>query len=320
MVYICIPAYDEERTIGVLLWKIRQVMGDLQRDYQVLVVDDASTDGTSDVIVPYARIMPVHVRRHERREGYAASLEALLREAAARAEYPRRDVVVTLQADFTEEPADIATLVKRIEGGADVVTGRVRLAKESAPRGVRWSRALWQGVLRRTSRGRVDGDLLSGFRAYRVMALQRAIRDAGDGRLLTAQGWAANAELLGKVAAHSRRTEAVDVSVRWERRQRESRFEPMELSRQVFRLLTGAAPPPQVEQPEPAEAATETGVAAERQPEVAPGGRQGGGGRSGGERPRENGERPRGNGGRRRRSRRRRGGRGNARGPASDSA
>ena len=48
----------------------------------IIVVDDASTDGTGDVMTPYARIMPVHVRRHVRREGYAASLEALLREAA----------------------------------------------------------------------------------------------------------------------------------------------------------------------------------------------------------------------------------------------
>lgn len=289
MVYICIPAYNEERTIGVVLWKIRQVMAELQRDYQVLVIDDASTDGTGDVMTPYARIMPVHVRRHVRREGYAASLEALLREAVSRSAYPKRDVVVTLQADFTDEPDDIATLVKRIEGGADIVTGRVRLVGDETPRVVRWSRTAWQGLLRRMGRGAGEGDLLSGFRAYRVMALQKALREAGSGSLLTTQGWAANAELLGRIAPHARRTEAVDVALRWGRRQRESRFRPVEASRDLFRLLR-AAPPPRPAVVGPAEAASEAGLAGD-----GPG-------------PRTQG------------SRRRRRGRGNARGPAPGSA
>ena len=46
MIYITIPVHDEESTVGVLLWKIRNVMGEFGRDYEILVCDDASTDGT----------------------------------------------------------------------------------------------------------------------------------------------------------------------------------------------------------------------------------------------------------------------------------
>jgi glycosyltransferase involved in cell wall biosynthesis len=259
VIYICIPVYNEERTIGVVLWKLRQVMAEFGRDYEVLVVDDGSTDGTGDVMQPYARIMPVHVRRHDRRDGYAASLEALIREAVARSDYPKRDVVVTLQADFTDEPEDVAQLVKRVEGGADVVTGRVRLVAAETPRMLRWSRRAWHQVLRRTRGGDREGDMLSGFRAYRVMALRSAIDAAGDAPLMTTQGWAANAELMRHVLPHARRTEAIDVQVRYGRLQRESRFRPGQTSRDLLRLLR-ARPPVLEAAPLPAEAASGAGL------------------------------------------------------------
>ena len=66
MIYICIPALNEARTIGVLLWKIRQVMDEFPRDYHVLVLDDGSTDDTREVLEPYLRVLPVTVLRNER--------------------------------------------------------------------------------------------------------------------------------------------------------------------------------------------------------------------------------------------------------------
>lgn len=260
MIYICIPVYNEERTIGVVLWKIRQVMSEFGRDYEVLVVDDASTDGTDAVMEPYARIMPVHVRRHERREGYAASLEAAIREASERSAYPKRDVVVTLQGDFTDEPEDVVQLIKRVEGGADLVTARVRPVAAEMPRVMRWSRRTWHLLLRRVAGRNGEGDLLSGFRAYRVVALRKALETSGAAPLLTTDGWAANAELFRAVAPHARRVDAVDVQVRYGRLQRESRFQPVRTSLDLLRLLRARPAPPDRTAPPPAEAASGAGL------------------------------------------------------------
>ena len=226
MIYICIPAYNEAATVGVLLWKIRQVMSEFRRDYEILVLDDGSTDETQEILAPYARVLPLTVLRHEARRGYAASVERLIREAVGRASHPKRDVAITLQADFTEAPEDIPSLVKRIEGGADIVETVAPEHGDQLPRALRWTRKGLSWLLRRARLVQGIQDPISGFRAYRVSILKRALAGREDGPLLSQDGWAANVELLLAVAPHSRRTESAEIAHRHDRRQRETRFRP----------------------------------------------------------------------------------------------
>ncbi|HEX9108282.1 MAG TPA: glycosyltransferase family 2 protein, partial [Longimicrobiales bacterium] len=240
MIYICIPSHNEERTVGVLLWKIRQVLTEFPRDYELLVLDDASEDRTGEVLAPYARILPLTVLRHAQRKGYSASLDELLREAVRRSEYPRRDVVLTLQADFTEEPDDIPALLKRIESGADIVTTRARISPEHAPRKLRWMRAVMSRVVRRLDWPENVTDVLSGLRAYRVIGLRKALEERDGARLVEwHDGWAANAALLRAVKPYVRRIDEVEIELRPDRRQRDSRFDAWTTARQLLRLAFG---------------------------------------------------------------------------------
>lgn len=240
MIYICIPTHDEERTIGVMLWKIRNVMADFQRDYQILVADDASTDETQEVLEPYTRILPLTVFRNPRRRGYAASLEMLLREAVRRSTYPKRDVVVTLQADFTDEPDEIPTLVKRIEGGADIVTSNMGPGLAGAPRAVRWTWRVLRFLLRRMKWPDEVTDPISGFRAYRLFTIKKAVESRPDALLGGWEGWAANAALLRAVAPYARRVEETPVTLRYDRRARPTRFRALDAGRDVVRFIRTA--------------------------------------------------------------------------------
>ncbi len=238
MIYLCIPTYNEEQTVGVVLWKIRQVMAELERDYQILVADDASTDDTPGVLEPYARVLPLSVLRNAERRGYAASLEMLLRQVANRSSYPRRDVVIPLQADFTEEPEHVATLVKRIESGADIVASN-SLPPRTARRLTRWRRPLLNSLLRRLSWPDDVRDPLNGFNAYRVVCLRRALDERKGARLLRVEGWAANAQLLHQALPHARRIDVVDMQPHAERLQRDTRFLFMPALRQVLAVRSG---------------------------------------------------------------------------------
>jgi len=103
LIYITIPVHNEEETVGVLLWKIRKTMADFGRDFEILVLDDASTDETPQVLERYSKVVPLTVVRSEQRLGHGRATERLLRQAARQTSYPKRDVAVTLQGDFTEE-------------------------------------------------------------------------------------------------------------------------------------------------------------------------------------------------------------------------
>ena len=117
-------------------------------------------------------------------------------------------MVVTLQADFTEAPEDIPALVKRIEGGADVVEAVDRTEGAEVPRALRWSRRGVPWLLRRRPLPEgVRGPRSRASAPIRVQVLKRALGDARRPPLLSREGWAANVELLLAVAPFSRRTD-----------------------------------------------------------------------------------------------------------------
>ena len=272
MIYICIPVLNEAQTVGVLLWRTRQVMAEFGRDYHIVVVDDGSTDASAEVLQPYTRVLPLTVVRHERNRGYAAALETLVREVAALSTHPKRDVAVFLQADFTEPPEEIPALVKRLEGGADIVGSTVAAVDVELTRGMRWSRRGLPWLLKRSALPREIRDPFSGFRGYRVQVLRRALSDADGKPLLERSGWAANAELLVRVAPHARRAEEAEVRLRYSHRERETRFRPWDALREtwaLFRATPGISTLPRRSAEAPAAAETAP-VAAEAPPRPAP--------------------------------------------------
>ena len=93
----------------------------------------------------------------------------------------------------------------------------------------RWARWLLRGI-------RVSGvqDIVSGFVAFRLICLRSALKDR-SGPLLTSEGWAAQAELLARVAQQARRIATVGVVERHDLHQRPSRIDPWPLARTLWR-------------------------------------------------------------------------------------
>ncbi|MFL5493465.1 MAG: glycosyltransferase family 2 protein [Gemmatimonadales bacterium] len=251
MIYVCIPSYNEAPTVGLLLWKVRQVFTGFPREYQLLVLDDGSTDSTSEVLEPYTRVLPLTIIRHPERRGYAASVEALLRRAVELTDRPKRDAAILMHADFAHNTQTIPDLVRRIESGADVVVAQAKLEGEPA-RSQSWLRRYAPLLLRGVVAVPGVADLVSGFAIIRLVALRNAIRSQ-PGRLLVTDGWAANAELYWRAARYARRIEAVTSVERHDLRSRPTRVRPWETAAHIWgsrRALRETPLPPAA--PEPA--------------------------------------------------------------------
>lgn len=115
---VVVPVYDEAESLPRLHEEIRRHVGGMGRTWEVIYVDDRSEDRSYDVLLGFHRADPEHVRvvRFRRNFGQTAAM-------AAGFEHSRGSIVVTLDADLQNDPADIPALVAELERGFDIVVG-----------------------------------------------------------------------------------------------------------------------------------------------------------------------------------------------------
>ena len=171
---IVIPVFNERDNLEPLLREIAASLSGLEVSYEVLMIDDGSTDGSDEALRRLRDVYPaLRVVRFARNAGQTAAMDAGFRRA-------RGDVIVTLDADLQNDPADIPRLLRELAGW-DAIVGVRQVRRDSFVRRV--SSRVANYVRNRLSDETIS-DTGCSLKAYRREALSRLVLYDGMHRFL----------------------------------------------------------------------------------------------------------------------------------------
>ncbi|MGE0268392.1 MAG: glycosyltransferase family 2 protein [Candidatus Omnitrophota bacterium] len=186
---IVIPVYNEEESLKPLFAEILSVMTPLNQYYEIVFVDDCSSDGSSEIMNEFQQKIPevVKILRLEKRSGQTYALRKGL-------DRSRGQIVMTLDADLQNDPMDIPKLLDKIAEGYDCVCGW-RKSRQDTPLKAGLSKL--GNVLQRLFTGMTIHDVSCTLRAYKRPCIAKiALNWEGQHRFiplsLSLQGYKVN--------------------------------------------------------------------------------------------------------------------------------
>ncbi len=234
---IVLPAYNEEESLPPLLQKINEAYNYYKWDASVLVVNDGSKDNTLAVAQNFKADIAIDVLDIQPNSGLASAINSGMRKAITGLK--DTDIVVTLDADDSQNPFLIQRMAQQVAEGSDLVIAS-RYQPGARIKGLKRSRTFFSwaaGFLFRVMVG-FEGirDYTCGFRAYRVDMLRKTINVYGD-KFITQKGFGCMVEVLLKVAGQSATMNEVPMILRYDLKQGESKMNVNKTMKQTLRLL-----------------------------------------------------------------------------------
>jgi len=219
---VVVTLFEEQATLDELHARLTSALEAFGRAYEVLYVDDGSTDGTFATLQRLHEADPrVRAVRLKRNSGQHPAMHAGLTRI-------RGTIVVTMDGDLQNPPEDVPRLVEAVEAGYDVASGR-RAARHDS-----WGRTLpsrlINGMLRRFT-GVEIMDFGCAFNAYRREAVEPMLGAIGRQKFTKALVLSGGASVVEVDVGHAPRDGA-------------SRYSPLRLTRLALHVLAGFWPQP----------------------------------------------------------------------------
>ncbi|KAJ5601504.1 Glycosyl transferase family 2 [Penicillium lagena] len=175
---VILPTYNERRNLPIIVWLIQRTFNEEKLDWEVIVVDDGSPDGTLDIAKQLQKLYgPEHIvlKPREGKLGLGTAYVHGLK-------YTTGNFVIIMDADFSHHPKFIPEMIRiQLETDADIVTG-TRYANRGNIKGGVYGWDLFRKFTSRTANLIADvmlmpgvSDLTGSFRLYKKSVLEKVI-------------------------------------------------------------------------------------------------------------------------------------------------
>lgn len=181
MIFVVLPAYNEEEALRPLLPKVDAVMRSLGESYRVVVINDGSSDRTAEILRELGREYPIDVLTHRYNRGLGETIRDGFEYVAERA--APEDIIVRMDCDDTHDPKYIPSMLEKLRAGYEVVTAS-RYAPGGGQLGLDWYRRSMSRTANLLFKlcfpVRGLWEYTCGFRAYRAAVVQDALAIFGN--------------------------------------------------------------------------------------------------------------------------------------------
>lgn len=176
MLYILLPAYNEEKSIDTFFSSIRSALETTGREYKIIVCNDGSSDKTMERLDYFSQTMPILTISHEYNRGLGETMRDLFEKTVSLCD--DTDVIVRMDCDNTHKPEYIESLINKLDEGYDMVIAS-RFVKGGGQKGLNLYRKTLSccATLFMKTFFPVRGlkEYTCGFRAYRASIIKQAI-------------------------------------------------------------------------------------------------------------------------------------------------
>lgn len=235
--WVVLPAYNEEGSIGPLLDDLLRELGSGASDFAILVVNDGSTDQTAAIVRGYESTQRVTLLDQPLNRGLAETLRAGLLAAVGQARPD--DVVVVMDADNTHPAGLMFRMTRLIREGNDVVIAS-RYRQGSHVRGLTLHRralssaASW--LFRAVFPTPGVRDYTCGYRAYRAGMLMQLVDKHGQ-EFISERGFACMVDILLRLREQGAIFSEVPLVLRYDRKEGRSKMRVLITVKETLWLL-----------------------------------------------------------------------------------
>lgn len=216
MIFILLPAYNEEEGIEKLLDRLRRITQTFIEQYKILIVNDGSADHTLQVIECFKDELNIEIISFPKNQGVTKVFQVGLEKICS--EGKDDDVCITMDSDNTQNPYVILDMLEKMETSADIVIasrfakGGKMIGAPALRRFLSYAVAFLMGKI-----ANIKGitDYSTFYRGIRVRILRQGLQKYGD-TLITGHGFSSMAGLLVKLSQFTDRISEVPLTLRYD--------------------------------------------------------------------------------------------------------